>query len=782
MLELEKELNKSQLEAVTLTDAPLLVIAGAGSGKTRVLTYKVAYLLENGYKPWEILSLTFTNKAAREMNRRIEQLIGEGRTRHIWSGTFHSIFARILRQEAANIGYSPNFTIYDTTDSQSVIRRIVKEMGLDDKTYKPARILSCISEAKSRLVLPDAYAADTAIMRRNAARNISETHRIYKRYNELLQQSDAMDFDDLLLMTFLLFRDHDDIRRKYADRFRYILVDEYQDTNYAQHRIVMQLAPGGCICVVGDDAQSIYSFRGANIGNILSFSDQFKDTKIVKLERNYRSTKNIVRAANSIIAHNKRQIHKDVFSEETEGEKIKVISAYSDKEEAIIVSKFIGNYHLRDHTELNDIAILYRTNAQSRAIEEALRDKNIPYRIYSGLSFYQRKEIKDVIAYLRLIINPHDDEALRRVINYPARGIGSTTLGKLQQAASDNGCSLWEACQHPTEMGADLNKGTLGKLGIFLQLIDDFREKEKTLDIVEATKYVVTTSGIQNDLLTDDDSESKRQNVDELLASIAHFAEERREMSGEESASLSQYLTEVSLLTDTDKTDDGSPKVTLMTVHAAKGLEYDTIFITGMEEGLFPSESHFASSAELEEERRLFYVAVTRAKKRCILTWCKNRFRYGKTEICDPSPFLDEIDASCLDKSSKTEGAGKNVFMNSTGSYGTGSFSIFGTRSSKSNNWHRATGSSSSGGTVPPRSTTGLQRLRKSDDTARNVDSISTPNGIVSVGQRIEHGRFGEGRVKTIEEEGSNSKITVVFDNVGEKKLLIKYAAFRIIG
>ena len=781
MLELEKELNKSQLEAVTFTDGPLLVIAGAGSGKTRVLTYKVAYLLENGYKPWEILSLTFTNKAAREMNKRIEQLIGEGRTRHVWSGTFHSIFARILRTEAANIGYASDFTIYDTADSQSVIKRIIKEMNLDDKVYKPGRILSCISEAKSRLVLPEAYAADTTMMRRNASRNIGETHTIYKRYDTLLKQSNAMDFDDLLLRTYILFRDHDDIRKKYADRFKYILVDEYQDTNYAQHRIVMQLAPNGGICVVGDDAQSIYSFRGANIGNILGFSDVFKGTKIVKLERNYRSTKNIVRAANSIISHNRQQIHKDVYSEESEGEKIKLISAYSDREEGIIVAKFIDSLHHREHIEFNDIAILYRTNAQSRSLEEALRDKGIPYRIYSGLSFYQRKEIKDVIAYLRLIVNPHDDEALRRIINYPARGIGNTTVGKLQIAATDNGCSLWEACEHPLEMGADLNKGTLSKVENFLQLIREFQEKEKEPDIVETAKYVIIQSGIQKDLLTDEDSESKQQNVNELLASIAQFAEDRKEMSGEENVSLSKYLTEVSLLTDADNKDDGTSKVTLMTVHAAKGLEYDTVFVTGMEEGLFPSESHQVSTIETEEERRLFYVAVTRAKRRCILTWCKNRFRYGRTEVCEPSPFLDEIDSTCLEKTQNKIG-GQEKFMDTLKSRtGSGSLSLFGNRSSKTNNWHRTTDAARPSNTSPTRSTFGLQRIKSTNTTAKSVNSISTPNGIVSIGQRIAHDRFGEGRLKIIQEDGQNSKITVDFDNVGEKTLLIKYAKFRIL-
>ena len=611
------ELNEGQRAAVLYNDGPSLVIAGAGSGKTRVLTYKIAYLLDQGYKPWSILALTFTNKAAREMKERIARQVGENLARYLWMGTFHSIFSRILRTEADAIGFSSNFTIYDASDSKSLVKSIIREMGLDDKTYKPGVVQSRISQAKNHLILPDAYAASGELYRADADAKMPQLRDIYLRYWERCRQSDAMDFDDLLVYTYQLFKSHPEICDKYATHFEYVLVDEYQDTNYAQHCIV-QLLTGKHrrVCVVGDDAQSIYSFRGANIDNILNFTNLYREARLFKLEQNYRSTQTIVKAANSLIAKNREQIRKEVFSEKETGEPITVFCAYSDLEEAEIVGNRIMQLHSREHYGYSDCAILYRTNAQSRVFEETLRKKNIPYRIYGGLSFYQRKEIKDIIAYFRLTVNPNDEEAFKRVLNYPARGIGDTTLNKLVDAANRHKVSLWTVVNEPLAYGVDINKGTHTKLQGFRALIAGFVEAVPRKNAFELGKEIVFQSGIGREITQDRSPEnlSRQENVEELMNGIHDFCATRQE-EGNTHWLLSDYLSEVSLLTDQDSDRDTDlPKVTLMTIHSAKGLEFRNVFVVGLEENLFPGASAASSYKELEEERRLFYVALTRAE------------------------------------------------------------------------------------------------------------------------------------------------------------------------
>ena len=645
------ELNEGQRAAVLYNDGPSLVIAGAGSGKTRVLTYKIAYLLDQGYKPWSILALTFTNKAAREMKERIARQVGENLARYLWMGTFHSIFSRILRAEADAIGFSSNFTIYDASDSKSLVKSIIREMGLDDKTYKPGVVQSRISQAKNHLILPDAYAASGELYRADADAKMPQLRDIYLRYWERCRQSDAMDFDDLLVYTYQLFKSHPEICDKYATHFEYVLVDEYQDTNYAQHCIV-QLLTGKHrrVCVVGDDAQSIYSFRGANIDNILNFTNLYREARLFKLEQNYRSTQTIVKAANSLIAKNREQIRKEVFSEKETGEPITVFCAYSDLEEAEIVGNRIMQLHSREHYGYSDCAILYRTNAQSRVFEETLRKKNIPYRIYGGLSFYQRKEIKDIIAYFRLAVNPNDEEAFKRVLNYPARGIGDTTLNKLVDAANRHKVSLWTVVNEPLAYGVDINKGTHTKLQGFRALIAGFVEAVPQKNAFELGKEIVFQSGIGREITQDRSPEnlSRQENVEELMNGIHDFCATRQE-EGNTHWLLSDYLSEVSLLTDQDSDRDADlPKVTLMTIHSAKGLEFRNVFVVGLEENLFPGASAASSYKELEEERRLFYVALTRAEDHCFLSYAKTRFKYGKSEFCTPSRFLKDIDSRYL--------------------------------------------------------------------------------------------------------------------------------------
>ena len=782
------ELNESQRAAVLYNEGPSLVIAGAGSGKTRVLTYKIAYLLDNGYEPWSILALTFTNKAAREMKERISRAVGTEKAKYLWMGTFHSIFARILRTEAAALGYSSNFTIYDSSDSKSLIKSLLKELNLDEKVYKPGLIQSRISNAKNHLISAQAYAASGEFFRSDSEAKIPAMRDIYIRYCERCKQSDAMDFDDLLVNTYLLFKNHPDICEKYADRFRYVLVDEYQDTNFAQHSIVLQLtSKHQRVCVVGDDAQSIYSFRGANIDNILKFTRLYNDARMFKLEQNYRSTQLIVKAANSLIEKNREQIRKEVFSENSVGEPITVTSAYSDVEEGEIVVNKITSMHFKGGQPYSDFAILYRTNAQSRIFEEALRKRAVAYRIYGGLSFYQRKEIKDVIAYFRLAVNPHDGEALKRVINYPARGIGDTTLNKIIATAAQEGVSLWTVISSPLDYGLNINKGTHAKLQGFKDIIAEFIGKVETVNAYELGKEIVGASGIMADIIQDTSPEglSRRENIDELVNGIYDFCDIRRQ-EGNDRMFLTDYLSEVALLTDQDgEKDDSVPKVTLMTIHSAKGLEFRNVFIVGMEENLFPGPMSADSPRALEEERRLFYVAITRAEENCFISYAKNRYKYGKPEFCNPSRFLKDINPAYLKlpadsgfTSVRNEGYSRRNYE----------------RGYEKNDTYRSNGPSMFDGgeipqepvrfvkPVPPRN---LKRIVHSvPNTAinRNMDSGKADTHGVEVGRLIEHERFGRGEVVRLEGSGDNCKATVRFENAGDKQLLLKFARFKIIG
>ena len=681
-MDLLNDLNEAQRAAVEYIDGPSLVIAGAGSGKTRVLTYKIAYLLSQGMKPWSIMALTFTNKAAREMKERIGKLVGNDLAQHLYMGTFHSIFSRILRAEAEHIGFNNNFTIYDESDSRSLIKAIVKEMGLDDKKYKPAAVHAKISMAKNNLMSAAAYESDAAIFEQNKRAQIPEVGKIFVAYVQRCKQANAMDFDDLLTLTYQLFREHEDIRHKYAARFDYVLVDEYQDTNHVQMSIVMQLCQEKQrVCAVGDDSQSIYSFRGANIDNILNYQRQFQGTRLFKLEQNYRSTQTIVEAANSLIKHNRNQIPKDVFSENAKGEKIQYKPAYSDKEEAVIVAKDVKRIRREDGCQYSDFAILYRTNAQSRSFEEEFRKQGIPYRIYGGLSFYQRKEIKDIIAYFRLVANPDDEEAIKRIINYPARGIGATTVLKIADCAHQNQVSFWEVIGAPEQYGLAVNKGTMNKLETFRLLISSFIERAQTTDVYELGDAIIKESGISQDIMSGKDADdlARQENLEEFLSGMSAFVEERREEGRFDELFLQDYLQDVALLTDADSDGDkDEPRVSLMTVHAAKGLEFPTVFVVGLEENIFPSPLSAASLRELEEERRLLYVAITRAEKHCILTNAKNRWRYGKMEFDNPSRFIDEIDGKLID--CQDEDGGSLFGSMSESRLGSRSGSMFGSR------------------------------------------------------------------------------------------------------
>lgn len=681
-MDLLNDLNEAQRAAVEYIDGPSLVIAGAGSGKTRVLTYKIAYLLSQGMKPWSIMALTFTNKAAREMKERIGKLVGNDLAQHLYMGTFHSIFSRILRAEAEHIGFNNNFTIYDESDSRSLIKAIVKEMGLDDKKYKPAAVHAKISMAKNNLMSAAAYESDAAIFEQNKRAQMPEVGKIFVAYVQRCKQANAMDFDDLLTLTYQLFREHEDIRHKYAARFDYVLVDEYQDTNHVQMSIVMQLCQEKQrVCAVGDDSQSIYSFRGANIDNILNYQRQFQGTRLFKLEQNYRSTQTIVEAANSLIKHNRNQIPKDVFSENAKGEKIQYKPAYSDKEEAAIVAKDVKRIRREDGCQYSDFAILYRTNAQSRSFEEEFRKQGIPYRIYGGLSFYQRKEIKDIIAYFRLVANPDDEEAIKRIINYPARGIGATTVLKIADCAHQNQVSFWEVIGAPEQYGLAVNKGTMNKLETFRLLISSFIERAQTTDVYELGDAIIKESGISQDIMSGKDADdlARQENLEEFLSGMSAFVEERREEGRFDKLFLQDYLQDVALLTDADSDGDkDEPRVSLMTVHAAKGLEFPTVFVVGLEENIFPSPLSAASLRELEEERRLLYVAITRAEKHCILTNAKNRWRYGKMEFDNPSRFIDEIDGKLID--CQDEDGGSLFGSMSESRLGSRSGSMFGSR------------------------------------------------------------------------------------------------------
>ena len=832
-MDLLNDLNEAQRAAVEYIDGPSLVIAGAGSGKTRVLTYKIAYLLNQGMKPWSIMALTFTNKAAREMKERIGRLVGDDLAQHLYMGTFHSIFSRILRAEAEHIGFNNNFTIYDEADSRSLIKAIVKEMGLDDKSYKPAAVHAKISMAKNNLVSAESYASDAAIYEQNKRAQMPEVGKIFLAYVQRCKQANAMDFDDLLVLTHQLFREHEEIRQKYAARFDYILVDEYQDTNHVQMSIVMQLCKEKLrVCAVGDDSQSIYSFRGANIDNILNYQKQLKGTRLFKLEQNYRSTQTIVKAANSLIKNNRNQIKKDVYSENAVGEKLQYKPAYSDKEEAVIVAKDIKRIKRQDNCEYHDFAILYRTNAQSRSFEEEFRRQGIPYRIYGGLSFYQRKEIKDIIAYFRLVANPDDEEAIKRIINYPARGIGATTVMKIADCAHQNQVSFWEVIGEPAHYGLNVNKGTLTKLDNFRLLISSFIERSHTTDVYDLGDAIIKESGISQDIMSgrDADDLARQENLEEFLGGMSAFVEERREEGRMDEAFLTDYLQDVALLTDADSEGaKDEPRVSLMTVHAAKGLEFATVFIVGLEENIFPSPLAAMSVRELEEERRLLYVAITRAEKHCILTNAKNRFRYGKMEFDNPSRFIDEIDSSLIEAQDEMGGSyfGGGSSYERSASYGERSSYGGGygkrmpwdqkrrisDRDEDVPEWKRVTSqfrpdpkpasdtsslssssreSLSSGNFKSVRALDAARRILGNNRSSSVSSTSSVPSsagssssgssfGALKEGCKIEHQRFGVGIVRKIEGQGENAKATVEFQNSGVKQLLLKYAKYTIL-
>lgn len=780
-----EELNESQRAAVLYGDGPSLVIAGAGSGKTRVLTYKIAYLLENGYNPWNILALTFTNKAAREMKERIARQVGEQRARYLWMGTFHSVFSRILRAEASHIGFTSQFTIYDSADSKSLLRSIIKEMGLDEKTYKPGSVQARISNAKNHLVSPSGYAANKEAYEADAAVKMPAIRDIYSRYWERCRQAGAMDFDDLLVYTYILFRDFPEVLARYREQFRYVLVDEYQDTNYAQHSIVLQLTKENQrVCVVGDDAQSIYSFRGADIDNILYFTKIYPDTKVFKLEQNYRSTQTIVRAANSLIEKNERQIPKEVFSEKERGEAIGVFQAYSDVEEGDIVTNKIAQLRREHDYGYSDFAILYRTNAQSRVFEEALRKRSMPYKIYGGLSFYQRKEIKDIIAYFRLVVNPNDEEAFKRIINYPARGIGDTTVGKIIKAATDNNVSLWTVLCEPITYGLTINKNTHTKLQGFRELIEQFMTEVAEKNAYEIGTAIIRQSGIINDVCQDNSPEnlSRKENIEELVNGMNDFCAMRQE-EGNTNVSLIDFLSEVSLLTDQDSDKEGDgEKVTLMTVHSAKGLEFRNVFVVGLEENLFPSGMAGDSPRAMEEERRLFYVAITRAEEHCFLSFAKTRFRYGKMEFGSPSRFLRDIDTRFLQLPQEAalgrsvdEGAGRFRREMEEGYSRRPSAERFSARPSAD----RPQRERPKEQIIAPTVSRNLKRV-----SGTTVSPSAAPGaGITGVqpGQTIEHERFGIGQVIRVEGSGDNAKATIHFRNAGDKQLLLRFARFKVI-
>lgn len=835
-MDLLNDLNEAQRAAVEYIDGPSLVIAGAGSGKTRVLTYKIAYLLSQGMKPWSIIALTFTNKAAREMKERIGKLVGNDLAQHLYMGTFHSIFSRILRAEAEHIGFNNNFTIYDESDSRSLIKAIVKEMGLDDKKYKPAAVHAKISMAKNNLMSAAAYESDAAIFEQNKRAQMPEVGKIFVAYVQRCKQANAMDFDDLLTLTYQLFREHEDIRHKYAARFDYVLVDEYQDTNHVQMSIVMQLCQEKQrVCAVGDDSQSIYSFRGANIDNILNYQRQFQGTRLFKLEQNYRSTQTIVEAANSLIKHNRNQIPKDVFSENAKGEKIQYKPAYSDKEEAAIVAKDVKRIRREDGCQYSDFAILYRTNAQSRSFEEEFRKQGIPYRIYGGLSFYQRKEIKDIIAYFRLVANPDDEEAIKRIINYPARGIGATTVLKIADCAHQNQVSFWEVIGAPERYGLAVNKGTMNKLETFRLLISSFIERAQTTDVYELGDAIIKESGISQDIMSGKDADdlARQENLEEFLSGMSAFVEERREEGRFDELFLQDYLQDVALLTDADSDGDkDEPRVSLMTVHAAKGLEFPTVFVVGLEENIFPSPLSAASLRELEEERRLLYVAITRAEKHCILTNAKNRWRYGKMEFDNPSRFIDEIDGKLIDSQDEAGGSlfgsmsdqpewaraqrprrpwedaeqprYSSRYQNSKPvasqfvadpkpslfddepetSRTSGRSSVSGRSSLSEGNFKsvRALNAAKrymeTHSSHPASRGTGSSAASVSSSTASSAGSSSCG---LQEGMKIEHQRFGRGTVLKIEGTGENTKATVEFVHSGTKQLLLKYAKFTVV-
>ncbi len=821
-------LNQSQRAAVEYCDGPQLVIAGAGSGKTRVLTIKIAHLLMNGYRPDEIIALTFTKKAATEMQNRIQQLVGAQSARRLWMGTFHSLFSRILRREAGRLGFKSDFTIYDQTDSRSLIKAIIKEMGLDDKVYKPNSVQAQISNAKNNLITPGMYSANRELREYDARSKRPQLHEIYQRYWNRCYQAGAMDFDDLLVYTNILFRDFPDVLDFYQHYFRYVLVDEYQDTNRAQHLIVEQLARDhGHLCVVGDDAQSIYSFRGANIRNILDLQNQIPGTRLFKLEQNYRSTQNIVDAANSLIAKNREQIRKTIFSQNDRGSLIKLTGTYSDLEESYQVAGRIQTLHDEDGYQYRDCAILYRTNAQSRTLEEALRKRDIQYRIYGGLSFYQRKEIKDIISYLRLITNPADEEAFKRVVNYPARGIGDTTISKVAQVIATTQKSFFEVCADPIAHEVPVNKGTAAKLMGFVALIQHFQELNTQLNAYQLTERVIMESGIKADLAQDMtvEAQSRRENVEELLSAIQSFTIQSVEEGRE--AGLVDFLADVSLSGDVepqghDADDDikNSDYVTLMTIHSAKGLEFKNVFIVGVEENLLPSDMSKDEPGGIEEERRLFYVAITRAEENCFLSYAMSRFRNGKSEPSRPSRFIKDIDRQYIQQTGGNAPT-LNYSSNAGGRFGWRSGEERSFETTPRGIWHhpadpteepqqerhqsdaneqpasRQTPMSKPKSSVldftgpvhkithaPVAHSEGQRKPQSkpsSPGSSAIAPALSYGGKPLSLGARIAHDRFGEGTILNLDGNSDNARITVRFDNVGEKVLLLKFAKIRII-
>ena len=774
MFDYLENLNSVQKEAVIRTEGPSLIIAGAGSGKTRVLTYRIAHLIKQGVKPSTILALTFTNKAAREMKDRIAAVVGPNLSRHLWMGTFHSIFARILRYEHESLGFPSDFTIYDAADSKSLIKTIIKDFQLDDKIYKPGVVASRISMAKNNLITPQVYVESHEIKEFDRSIQMPRISEIYREYVKRCKLSNSMDFDDLLLKTNILFRDNNDILARYQEKFDYILVDEYQDTNYAQYLIIKRLAEiHNNICVVGDDAQSIYSFRGARIENIFNFQKDYPGYKIFKLEQNYRSTQNIVNAANSVIAHNQKQLRKTVFSEKETGNRLKLLEALTDNEEGYIVANMIAETQLRDHFQYQDYAILYRTNAQSRIFEEALRKRSIPYKIYGGLSFYQRKEIKDLLAYFRIIINPADNEALKRIINYPARGIGQTTLAKLEKTALENDYDIYKVITLlPEENTAGINKGTIDKLKLFQVTIDDFRNEMPNLEAFELARKVAQQTGILKDLYNDKSPEgvSRYQNIEEILNAIQEFTISAREEG--RPGQLGDYMQDVALLTDQDnEKDEDRNKVTLMTVHSAKGLEFKNVFVVGLEENLFPSNqsgSRFIPKEALEEERRLFYVAITRAEKQVYLSFAGQRYKWGKLEFCRPSSFISEID---------------HIYVENTVESGSGL-----KRQDHRNIWDNQLRSREKTSTQQPQSVNPSllsnfnQKLTRMNEVAKKANEFEGDEpGKILPGMKVEHQRFGLGKVLQVEGMAPDVKATIFFHNAGQKQLLLKFAKLKIV-
>lgn len=756
-------LDESQRKAVEYIEGPSLVIAGAGSGKTRVLTTKIAFLTAHGLKPWNILALTFTNKAAREMRERVAAIVGEGVAKYLVMGTFHSVFAKILRKEAPLLGYTSKFTIYDRTDSTSLVKNIVKGMGLDVKVYKPSIVLSKISQAKNNLILAEEYFNDPDILKRDDSDKVPEVGHIYMKYQQRLKASDAMDFDDLLVKMYILLTTHEEVRRKYVDRFNFVLVDEYQDTNRTQARILWLLTrERQMLCVVGDDAQSIYAFRGADIGNILNFTRIFPDARLFKLERNYRSTKSIVDAANSVIAHNRNRIPKDVYSLAGAGQKIEIYPTESDVEEAERVVKSVCKTNADNGVPYSEIAVLYRKNAQSRVIEEALRKSGVPYRVYGGLSFYERKEVKDAIAYFRMTVNPNDDEAFRRVVNYPARGIGNTTLEKLMSVATNNGISLWETVNTFAAKELGVSATTYGRISKFVAMINGFAAKAGELDAYALGNEILEESGVRTEIVTDTSDLSRKENLDELINALYDFVAQETETNGSaENATIENYLADVALLTDADKNDADKEKVSLMTIHSAKGLEFSAVCIVGLEEEIFPGHQAFFDSSELEEERRLFYVALTRAKEYCYISYARFRFSYGNVTESDPSRFVKELDSSCVHFNDRKS---KGCYGQPRRSFGGFDDNRFTLQAS------------------PVFGRMAIRRENQESDGAQTLESAKTQAGdIIKVGTVVEHRRFGKGVVKRIMDAGDTAKVNIEFYDSGMKDLLLKFAPLAVL-